>query len=460
MMLQYGRNSVGEGVVWRAAGGTWYRGARPATMSLLVTPCDPGNCHIYFGVQLRALPTAIALSMALKRTLLLPPFEWYENQAQQFANAFRATPQGRTPNFMPWSELFDIERLREEGLAVHTFEEKFRFREPFIDRGLLQTANAIGAQYRGMANREDCKRSSDGLRANVTWIEEGQTAVHAGARARAHLYGFDSLHFGELKCAAFSLAPQHKDVTLPAMEEYFGDASVGAIFNVGHHIASKLDDKALSVMLLERALRPNKELEAEAVRFMQQTHGWEDRMHTLNAAEASGRPMVPAARRVVAVHWRHGDYVAYNLLIPLHSMVKRVTESLRHSGCANAPPEDHPDEAGGGGAHAAQAQAALHTCTIFLMTNCKNASALSEFTAALAPTPVVSYQPDDPRFAHEGRRLVIEQAIASRVHAFVNTPRSAVSELVETMRRSRAREAELERKRRQRRKQPKTKVEL
>ena len=49
---------------------------------LLVTPCDPGNCHIYFGVQLRAFPTALALAKSLKRTLVLPPFEWYENQVR------------------------------------------------------------------------------------------------------------------------------------------------------------------------------------------------------------------------------------------------------------------------------------------------------------------------------------------------------------------------------------------
>ena len=57
---------------------------------LLVTPCDPGNCHIYFGVQLRAFPTALALAKSLKRTLVLPPFEWYENQVHAARARFDA----------------------------------------------------------------------------------------------------------------------------------------------------------------------------------------------------------------------------------------------------------------------------------------------------------------------------------------------------------------------------------
>lgn len=96
------------------------------------------------------------------------------------------------------------------------------------------------------------------------------------------------------------------------------------------------------------------------------------------------------------------------------------------------------------------------------MTNCRNASALQEFASALAPTPVVSYAPPSPRFAHEGRRLVIEQAIASRAVSFLGSSRSAVSEYVETLRRGRGaggREAELRRKAQQAQ-QAAAKVEL
>ena len=73
-------------------------------------------------------------------------------------------------------------------------------------------------------------------------------------------------------------------------------------------------------------------------------------------------------------------------------------------------------------------------CAIFLMTNCRNESALDELSRAL-PTPPVRYTPPEPRFEHEGRRLVVEQAIARRAVAFVRSPRSAVSDLVEAMRR-------------------------
>ena len=64
----------------------------PLAPRLIVTPCDPGDCHIYFGVQRRALSTAVALAQSLNRTLVLPPIEWYEHQAQLMMNTFRASP--------------------------------------------------------------------------------------------------------------------------------------------------------------------------------------------------------------------------------------------------------------------------------------------------------------------------------------------------------------------------------
>lgn len=41
----------------------------------------PAQCHIYFSQQRKALSTGLALALALNRTLLLPPFEWYSGQA-------------------------------------------------------------------------------------------------------------------------------------------------------------------------------------------------------------------------------------------------------------------------------------------------------------------------------------------------------------------------------------------
>ena len=71
------------------------------------------------------------------------------------------------------------------------------------------------------------------------------------------------------------------------------------------------------------------------------------------------------------------------------------------------------------------------------MTNCRNVTELSELSTALRPTvPVIRYEPSEPFFATEGARLVIEQSVASRADLFVNSPRSAVSEYIDTLRRS------------------------
>ena len=78
-------------------------------------------------------------------------------------------------------------------------------------------------------------------------------------------------------------------------------------------------------------------------------------------------------------------------------------------------------------------------CPVFLMTNCRNASALEQLVSAL-PSPPLRYEPSAPPFANEGRRLLVEQAIAARALRFVGSPRSAVTEYVETLRRGRERE--------------------
>ena len=427
------------------------------TPGVLITPCDPGNCHIYFGVQLRALPTALALSKALKRRLLLPPFEWYENQAQMFANAFRATPQGRVPHFTPWSELFDIERLRAAGVDAVDFINDESSANPTVDRALLQMAGATGGSS-GVLSWMPCKRSDVGIRANVTWVEAA-----AGSEPRAtaaDLYGHQ-IPLGDLKCAAFSL--QHNvEAAIEALTRFLDGASTGAIFNVGHHIDAKLDDRGASVRLLERSLRPSSELEEEAQRFMA-AQQWDS-----PAASPPHGPSSHAPVSVLAVHWRHGDYVAYSLLTPLESVVSRADRTLQAMGCGGGR---GGRGRGGRGPEAAGesllareegARGGALRCAVFLMTNCRNASALQEFASALAPTPVVSYAPPSLRFAHEGRRLVIEQAIASRAVSFLGSSRSAVSEYVETLRRGRGaggREAELRRKAQQAQ-QAAAKVEL
>ena len=126
----------------------------------------------------------------------------------------------------------------------------------------------------------------------------------------------------------------------------------------------------------------------------------------------------PDGAKNLAVHWRHGDYVAYQLLTPLASIANRIVKELERSGCRT--PLLSPDAAVGSS-----------SCAVFLLTNCKNESAVAELRGALAPVPLVSYTlhaNDSNLFANEGRRLVIEQAIASLADSFVASPRSGVRE--------------------------------
>ena len=157
-------------------------------------------------------------------------------------------------------------------------------------------------------------------------------------------------------------------------------------------------------LVVDQALRPNPSLDGEASRF-------------------TAEYFAPA--QFVAVHWRHGDYVAYKLLMPLEKLIERVHQALRGLKCRVGDEAD---------------AAALTPCKVFLMTNCRNASALAEFSAAMEPAGgVVRYEPTQPFHATEGGRLVIEQSIAARADAFVPSQRSAVSEFIETLRRQRKR---------------------
>lgn len=378
---------------------------------LLVTPCDPGNCHIYFGVQLRALPTALALASKLRRTLVLPPFEWYDDQAQQFANAFRATASGRLPHFTPWSSLFDIEALRSAGANVIDLADAFTAMQT-IDRAILQTGNVLprGKELaqddvqaaevydplKGVMASNPCRAGRDGLQANLTWVDTHK------AMGASELYGQSFAFRHPLRCGTISLTD---DTNVLALDEWLAGVRVAAVFNVGHHLHTKVNAPQ-SRALIEHSLHPNPSLDKEAERFV---------------AERI------APQEFVAVHWRHGDYVAYKLLTPLETLVQRVIQLLRKIECRTDEDEDG---------------ASLASCQVFLMTNCRNSSALEEFRAAMPPaTNVVRYEPTQPFHRTEGGRLVIEQAIAARAHAFLPSQRSAVSEYVETLRRQRQRAA-------------------
>jgi hypothetical protein len=392
---------------------------------LLVTPCDPGNCHIYFGVQLRALPTALALAKSLKRTLVLPPFEWYENQAQVFANAFRATADGRLPHFVPWSDLFDIERFRLGADVVDWYDAAGASLKQ-LDRAVLHVQGGTGGKAVAdddvdplgsvLSNETPCKPSKDGLRANLSWVSEADSETPSRAIGIADLYG-RALSFAMggrrdvLRCGSLSL---NLPGSLSAVGAWTGEgntdpSSLAAIFNVGHHVSARVHDGGRTRAILQAHLRPNAMLEMEATRLVTE---W----------GLDTRP-------VVAVHWRHGDYVAYRLLTSLETLVDRVRRALDVLKCVrDDEPRSQPQASSTDGAQRSD-------CRVFLMTNCRNSSAIDAFIAAMAPSAdVVRFAPSEPRFQSEGPRLVIEQSIASRAKTFVPSPRSAVSEYVEMLR--------------------------
>ena len=153
----------------------WLGSANTPSGHLLVTPCDPGNCHIYFGVQLRALPTALSIARAADRTLVLPPFEYYSGQAQEFANAFKARPAGKSPMFVPFSELYDIERLRQGGAHVVDYHEAGLQQ---LDVAFLSTAKGtdgkkslavnVPSPLDGIIEEAACRGGRDGLQSNIT----------------------------------------------------------------------------------------------------------------------------------------------------------------------------------------------------------------------------------------------------------------------------------------------------
>ena len=203
----------------------------------------PAQCHIYFSQQRKALSTGLALALALNRTLVLPPFEWYSGQAQLMANAFRATNEGRIPQFTPWSHLFDIEPLRQH-VPVVELHELFASAGPAgldFDRALYATGTSISPNDRMQATQAEgalqgflaerpCKdRSSQGLLKNLT------RAVVAGAWQGRVLNG--AMQVSSMRCGMLLLdQPGATD----ALATWFGDAAMVAAFSVGHYPHAKL----------------------------------------------------------------------------------------------------------------------------------------------------------------------------------------------------------------------------
>ena len=343
----------------------------------------------------------MALARASRRTLVLAPFEYYENQAQEFANAFRATASGQRPLFIAWSELFDIEQFRDFGVDAVDFRDA---PSHSMNRAILQTGSSAPPQggssgadaasapqsLDGVLHPVPCKPSRDGIQRNMSF--ESDLYGDLTTPSAVELYG-RRIPLHDFACGVVSL---QAETNIHALAASWGDAPLSAIFNVGHHVHTRVSANAFTqeAARVSAALRPNVTLEKEARRFL--------------ASLTDATP--DASVRVVAVHWRHGDYVAYKLLQSVDTVAARTTKAFDALKCTPS------------------------SCRIFLMTNCRDRVALDQLAEAM-PTPPIRYTPSEPRFEHEGRRLVIEASVASLADSFVASQRSAVSELVENLRR-------------------------
>lgn len=272
----------------------------------------------------------------------------YDGQAQRFTNTFKMTPQGKIPRFKRWSDLFDIDRLRTAGVDVVEYHEAGFER---IDRAILQTGIAGGRAagestpdgrasadaLSGTLVEKACKAGRDGLQANFTWSppteRAGGVAVAATQNAMGLLYE-RHLTIGTLRCG--SMALRQADV-VQALNAWLGESRVAAVFDVGHHSHTLLSDTP-TTLLLASHLRPNLELWHEAARAIE-----EDLLPRAGSSqaverEAGGRDTsANEPRRLVAIHWRHGDYVDYKLLSPMGGLVRRIHSVLEELEWAPAP---------------------------------------------------------------------------------------------------------------------------
>jgi hypothetical protein len=337
----------------------------------------------------------------------------YDGQAQQFTNAFTSTPQGKVPRFVRWSDLFDVGRLRAVGVDVREYHEVDMSR---IHRAVLQTGTGRFDSHQSADTHRACKHGRRGLQSNLTWavapsagLEPPDASpgdvVHA---AHGELYG-RSVAIDQLRCGPLPL--RSGPAVLEELRAWLGDAPVAAVFDVGHHTHTHVADHR-TIALVASSLRPNAELDSEAERAIASLFVGITRARGVRDASAPEEGAGAPPSRFVAVHWRHGDYVAYGLVSELESVIARVQTALSKLACSEGE------------------------CGVFLMTNCRDESALGELRKAFST--LTTYHPSEPLFAEEGPRLLIEQAIAIRADAFVGNRRSAVSEFVETVRRSRS----------------------
>eukprot|EP00965_Chrysotila_dentata_P184845 6102451-Pleurochrysis_carterae.AAC.2 len=342
----------------------------PPAPLLLTSPCDPGSCHIYFSQQRKTLPHQLALARALRRTLILPPLEWYHGQAQVFTTVFMGTAAGRSPRFTRWSELFDLSELRAsvgivelaDVLAVQA-DRSLVIGKAIYDnvRGTVQeTAEEEATRTEGSLSNllaeSECASHSLGLMSNFT-----RTTAFSSEYA-GELYGARTT-VRVLRCGALLLnsGSRVKEASAQLQEtadaairliDYFGDVHIAGVFNTGHQSHSKLTPSAHELRL-SSTLAPSSDLQLEAedtAKWLREQRcradtdvGYSQCVSSADAvaechregvrpcgdgslgsgaeraASASSDERTPCpdggaiciagSAPFVAIHWRHGDYV-------------------------------------------------------------------------------------------------------------------------------------------------------
>ncbi|KAG8469432.1 hypothetical protein KFE25_005887 [Diacronema lutheri] len=396
---------------------------------IIAWPCDPGECHIYFGQQRRALPTNLNVARATNRTLVLAPFTWYDGQAQNFTNAFKRTPNGVRPLFTRFSELFDVASLREplvDGSRVRVLElHEFVTREAAAGRRPLEIELAVMSKGIPSSHARDsrpdpqldarvivpyaCAQPLEGIALNLS---------HGGS---GELWGLPREHVAvrELRCGYAMLAKAWADAgRRPAAfgarlesDALFGGKRLVALLGAGHQLHSHALDAAATELAERLTYAPH--LVAEAERFVREALA--PSVRAARAAHELGALGAGDGGGYIAAHWRHGDFVPYGHAAQPDVVARNVAQARR------------------------KLPGACPTCPVFLATNCRDREAVADLRAQLAPMPTITYEPvfgpDGDAFRSEGARLSVEMLVAARASVFVRSGRSAVSHFVDVERR-------------------------
>lgn len=396
---------------------------------IIAWPCDPGECHIYFGQQRKALTTNFNLARATNRTLVLAPFTWYEGQAQQYTNTFKRTAAGVRPLFTRFSELFDLssfERPLSDGTRIRVIElcdfaahEVAAGRRLEIDLAIMSKGIPRNHERDLRSDPEldkrlvvpyNCSKPLEGIALNMSEAGSGE------------LWGFSREHVAvhELRCGYAMLAKawaasgkQLADFgTRLESPELFGGKRLVALLGTGHQLHSHATDAAAADLNERLAYAPHLVAQAEAfvreslaplVQAARAAHG----LRELHAqSEGAG---------YVSVHWRHGDYVPYGHVTEPEMLERKVAQAR--------------DKLPG----------ACATCPVFLATNCRDRHSIEQLRRLIAPMPLLAYEPPDgpegDPFRSEGTRLAVEMLVAARASIFVRSSRSAVSAFIDVERR-------------------------